>query len=166
MPTIQFTFRADGTDQKGVMVGLPQKGDIAKCHIKGDFWAVRKGVFGKPKSKKIDFLDTHTVGDTAFLELNIGTKYKDAPIRNLLIECVSQMPLGSTVLIDIDPKTFEVPDITADGKLCRGQYGALGKDADRIVFEVDLFRIARKGTEHHRKRRNRTSNHGGMVSGF
>ena len=58
-------------------------GDIAKVHIKGSYYAQRplfrlcnKDYF--LKQRKVDFLNTHFIGETAFVSVHIGNSSKNA----------------------------------------------------------------------------------------
>lgn len=73
----KVTHRSNGLDQLGRPVGLPRSGDVHRVHVRGSYLAHRPlfRLGGKQylcKERRIDFLDTHSIGDTAFVNVHVG----------------------------------------------------------------------------------------------
>lgn len=156
MPTKVISRRAKGEDQLGNSVGLPREGDLVKFHVKAAFFAKRpKLQLGKikflEKRRPVQFISTHIIGDTAFVEIKI-TSDQPEPVKALddivgfMRMFVHGMQLGEVATFTLSSSEFEVPE--ENSKLCKGHYATLGEDADELMFEIDLFRIVRGGKEH------------------
>ena len=73
----EVTHRSTGLNQLGHTVGLPRGGDVHKVHVRGFYWARRpkfewRGKKYLERMRRIEFLDTHMVGDTAFVGVRVG----------------------------------------------------------------------------------------------
>ena len=156
-----------GQDQLGNMVGLLQPGDTAKLHMTAYFTAQRPmfQVGGKKfgdKVRKIEFLRTHSVGETAFVSIDVGKPHRQVPSDpiGLIGYCIQDMQLGESATFTVDASVLKNPN--AAGKIGPGHYRKVGDDAQKVVFQIDLFRVIRNGTMHHRPTRNGT---GGSMPG-
>lgn len=185
----ETTRRSDGLDQLGAHVGLPRSGDVHRLHVRGCYLARRplfalRGRRYLVKERRVDFLDTHVVGDTAFVSVRVGDDKvgvggggvlpKDddendndddggGTLGRLLRTAASGMVLGesATFACDVSSATEDERRSLFFGpervRGIRGCLGPVGEDATGLMLEVDSFRIARDGTEHFRRVRNRGS---------
>ena len=62
-----------GLDQLGNEIGMPEPGDVVKCHMKASYIAPMRPLlgFGKKTPRKKEFLDTSIKGETCFYEVTI-----------------------------------------------------------------------------------------------
>ena len=178
----EVTHRSTGLNQLGHTIGLPQEGDEHKVHVRG-FYRARRPKFellGKKyfeKMRRIQFLDTHMVGDTAFVCVHVGAESHDisssilskgggkkandgagGTLGELIQTAASGMVLGEAARF-----TYDISDASESQKMslfrdknriCRGHFDSVKDDATSIILEVDSFRIMRNGKENCRKRRN------------
>lgn len=156
-----------GQDQLGNMVGVLQPGDTAKLHMTAYFTAQRPMFkMGSKKIgdkvRKIEFLRTHSVGETAFVSIDVGKPHRQVPSDplGLIGYCIQDMQLGESATFEVDAAVLKNPN--AAGKIGPGHYKKIGDDAQTVVLKIDLFRVLRSGTLHHRPNRNGT---GGSMPG-
>lgn len=164
--TKKTTFATKGKNQMEELIAKPHPGDTARVHVVGykieynkPRFQIGKTAFFNRKVSKTRFLDTHVIGDTAFITLPISPSKESARSVNegdarrvlttVLMQVVQTMNLGDSA---------EVHFITGpDGMLehvHKGQYEASIPSDVHLVLHVDLFRIVRDGREHFRPTRN------------
>jgi hypothetical protein len=157
-----------GTDQLGNVVGVLQPGDTAKLHMTAYFTAQRpmfslgKKKFGD-KVRQVEFVRTQSVGDTAFISIDVTGKHKHkkpsqqnpSDLLGVIGFCVQDMQLGESATFTVDASVL-VKNPNAAGKIGPGHYKKVDDDAHQVVFQMDLFRVVRNGTLHCRPTRNGT----------
>ena len=169
----EITFHVrGGKDQLGEMIGTPQPGETARIHIvaykveynKPRMKMGKRNLFGVRKVVQTRILDSHAVGDTAFLSLVMpkpGTELSGDPshaFTSVLTEAVQTMQLGESAWVHF----ITGPDGIRQ-HFHRGQYEAEFPPNTQIGCHVDLFRIVRKGKDHFRPTRNGV---GGWAIGY
>ena len=162
----KVTHAGTGIDQIGNDIGTPRMGDIVKVHIKGSYYAQRplfrlcnKDYF--LKQRKVDFLHTHFIGETAFVSVHIGNSSKNAfndedgyGLGKLVRVAVEGMAFGEAAVFTSDNVAKALnfgSDKGSKKSICRGHVEA---DAEVLVLEIESFRIVRDGREHFRQVRN------------
>ena len=174
----KVTRRSQGLNQLGENIGLPKSGDVHKLHIRGYYLAPRplfrlRGRKCWEKQRTVEFLDTHSVGDTAFVNVHVGDggglsssilPREDANdpdvigVLGILIQsAATDMVLGekATFTYDIAAASEQERRSLFDGKrICRGYYGPIEEDATELLLEIDSFRIERNGRDQCRKVQN------------
>ncbi len=173
--------RSNGVDQLGQSIGLPRSGDVHKVHVRGYYLAHRPlfTLLGKKyfeKERRVEFLNTHNVGDTAFVCIHVGmggglsssisilskddndtANASGGTLGRLLQTAATGMMLGETSVFTYDVALAPVEErrslFDAD-RICLGYLGPIGEDATKLLLEVDSFRIEREGKDQHRQVRN------------
>lgn len=173
-PEKKITHKSKALDQLGNYIGTHQKGDVAKVHVRGHFLATRPLFrLGKKnfhvKQRKVEFFDTHFVGETAFLEINIGNAEKNKfddddsdGLGRMIRNAVEGMVFGESA-------TFTAENIStrkesssnspqkingrSDARI-RGHLYPVEIDAEVLFLEIDSFQIVRNGKTHARQIRN------------
>jgi len=131
-----------GKDQFGVMIGKHQPGDTAFIHLKG--WYVIA------KDRKIQFLNTHRISDTALVELTItGSESKPSSWLECLEYVLCTMMLGDTVTTTLD----SVP--TNEEDLLQRQLGRVPHHASALILEIESVWIVSDGKVHRSPNRNK-----------
>jgi len=174
-------YKGMGEDQLGDYIGTPEPGDIVKIHVRGWYVADRPLFkFGRNhkffvKPRRVEFLDTHMAGETAFVELPIGdpndeSKRSNNNNNNIVVEMltlvVKDMMLGESATVmfgdtalagkrHLLPKAQDVAGRTFFKSIPGGGRGDEGEDCavQSIEFDIDCFRIVRQRKEHHRPAR-------------
>ena len=160
------THAGTGLDQIGNDMGTPRMGDIVKVHMKGSYYARRplfrlctKDYF--LKQRKVEFLNTHFIGETAFVSIHIGNSSKNAfndedghGLGKLVRVAVEGMAFGEAAVFTSDnvAKAMSFGSNAGSKKLiCRGHDMDVEADAEVLVLEIESFRIVRDGREHFRQ---------------
>eukprot|EP00529_Nitzschia_sp_RCC80_P036537 CAMPEP_0113512356 /NCGR_PEP_ID=MMETSP0014_2-20120614/39298_1 /TAXON_ID=2857 /ORGANISM="Nitzschia sp." /LENGTH=197 /DNA_ID=CAMNT_0000408713 /DNA_START=476 /DNA_END=1069 /DNA_ORIENTATION=+ /assembly_acc=CAM_ASM_000159 len=181
----KILYKGMGQDQLGNYIGTPEPGDVVKIHVRG-FYVVRRPLFKLGnfvvKRRKVEFLDTHMIGDTAFVELTIddgeepnnddgeepnndeGAKHSS---NNIVVEmltlAVKGMMLGESAKVmfgdnALAGKRHLLPE--AQDAAGRAFFKSIPGDDEEeedsvqsIEFDIDCFRIVRRKKEHHRPAR-------------
>lgn len=166
----KITHSGSGLDQIGNDVGTIRNGDIVKVHMKGSYYGQRplfrlcnKDYF--LKQRKVEFLNSHFIGETAFVSVHIGNSSKNAfndedgyGLGKLVRIAVEGMAFGEAAVFTSNnvAKAMSFGGGKGSQKLiCRGHDMHVEADADVLVLEIESFRIVRDGREHHRQVRNR-----------
>ena len=156
----KISYKANGKDQLGNMIGQIQPGDKVKLHVDGYFMGQPKPLFslfakrkqvGAPSKplKKMNFLNTHIAGDTAFIEVVIPKAIQAKPtLPAVLMDAVRTMILGEAATITF---TTGVEGITE--RIHKAHHEDVPPNTT-VILEVDLFRVVRDGKEHMRVKRN------------
>eukprot|EP00563_Minutocellus_polymorphus_P021194 CAMPEP_0197725438 /NCGR_PEP_ID=MMETSP1434-20131217/6974_1 /TAXON_ID=265543 /ORGANISM="Minutocellus polymorphus, Strain CCMP3303" /LENGTH=238 /DNA_ID=CAMNT_0043310913 /DNA_START=99 /DNA_END=815 /DNA_ORIENTATION=- len=174
-PEKKITHKSKAIDQLGNHVGMHQKGDVAKVHVRGHFLATRPLFrLGKKnfhvKQRKVFFLDTHHVGETAFVEVNIGNADKNNfddddcdGLGRLIRNAVEGMVFGESAIFTSDNiSTRKEPSSSSpqriigrsNARICRGHFYPVETDAEVLCLEIDSFRVVRNGKLRARQIRN------------
>ena len=164
MLTKKMHYNAKGDDQLGKMVGQPCKGDVTKIHLVGvvvernkPLFTIGKRAFFVRKEVRNVFLDTHVIGELAFLNLpipgggavdavNAATrKTATCPLTAILTQAVQGMNLGDSCTF-----SFVTNDKGMHGlsHIHRGHYFTDLPANTTVDLHVDLFCIIRNGREH------------------
>lgn len=157
----------NGKDQLGAAVGCPQPGDVAKIHVRGIFTEYNVPFcWGLSRRSVVttEFLDTHRIGDTAFVRLSIPaananstSKPQEPTLQDILIDAVQSMTLGESATVTYTTASEGI--LLAKHCLHKGQYQDVPSGVP-VELQVDLFRIARgQETEHRRPTRNGLGGH-------
>ncbi len=168
----EITHPGTGLDQLGNDMGMPRMGDVVKVHMKGNFFAQRplfrlcnKDYF--VKQRKMDFLNTHSIGETAYVKVHVGNSSKNAfkdgdgnGIGRLVRVAVEGMAFGEAATFTCDnvekALSFNSDNANCKGskKICSGHDMDVDPDAEVMVLEIESFRIVRNNKEHCRQVRN------------
>ena len=115
-----------GLDQLGHEIGMPQPGDVVKCHMKASYIApmCRSWLFGfgKKTLRKKEFLDTSRIGETYFYEVTIPpvvtttTKTKQHPsttAQDIITGWIQTMTLGEVAKfkLDLNELQYDYPKV-------------------------------------------------------
>lgn len=160
-----------GLDQLGNEIGVPQPGDVVKCHIKASYvepmslpWG-----FGKKILRKKEFLDTSRIGETCFYEVTIPTKTYEhqttTTAQDIITGWIQTMPLGQVAKFQLDLNQLQEKDpevkwlfvsktSSSYPLLHRSQYAHVPATVQQITFQISSFRIMRKQKEYRRKVQN------------
>lgn len=146
--TMKVTYDSDGLDQLGNQLGKPNPGDTARVHVKGYYISQKpSGLFRKKNAKK-PFIDTHSVGETAFVDLQIPKQVQgNNSLVAIFMDAVRTMKLGDAA------ETYFVSSEQGCTERIKGWIEDVPPHHD-VVMQIDLFRIVRDGKEHRRKTRN------------
>jgi hypothetical protein len=169
----EMIFSSEGVDQLGRQVGIPLPQDVVKLHIKGSYASTRplfkigKKGFGASKLRKMEFLSSHIIGETAFFEVPIQTTTSSTKVPKTVAEilepCVRTMVLGEQSIFTLDFASMDetTKDLFCGAKIHKGHYKNMPRDAEKLIFDLDSFRIVRPDPskknvkiEHYRKSRN------------
>ena len=155
---------SNGADQLGREVGTPLPGDVVKLHGTASYesnrplFKIGSKNFGANKLRKTEFLSTHIVGETGFIQAKISSSPTKAPTSaaDVLAQCVQTMMLGESAqfILDFASMDSTTQDLFCNTKIHKGHYKSIPRDAEKLVFELDLFRVGRDETEHFRTKRN------------
>lgn len=158
-----------GLDQLGNEIGVPQPGDVVKCHIKASYSVPMSLPFGKKILRKTEFLDTSRIGETCFYEVTIPTKTHEhqptTTAQDIITGWIQTMPLGQVAKFKLDLNQLQEKDpevkwlfvsktSSSYPLLHRSQYAHVPATAQQITFQISSFRIIRKQKEHRRKVQN------------
>ena len=162
-----------GLDQLGHEIGVPQPGDVVKCHMRASYIApMSLWGFGKKTLRKKEFLDTSRIGETCFYEVTIPkavpptmtTKTKEhqatTTARDIITGWIQTMTLGQVAKFELDLNQLqdEYPEakwiFVSKPLLHRSQYAHVPETVQKVTFEISSFRIIRKQKEHRRKEQN------------
>jgi len=156
------TFSGKGTNQLGEVIGMHQPGDTAFIHLKGWYVAPRTSCCGgQAQDRKEEFVSTHRISDTAFIEVPITkSDSKPSTLRECLESVLSTMELGDCV-------TAKFTTFPKNEKgLVKGQLERIPEDASELILEIDSFRIMRDGKVHRRTNRNGHDSYGAAGAGM
>lgn len=164
-----------GLDQLGHEIGMPQPGDVVKCHIKASYSAPVPLPFGKKILRKKEFLDTSTIGETCFYEVTIPAKTNDqettTTARDIITGWIQTMTLGEVAKFKLDLNQLQDDDrevkwlfVTKRSSssssssmqplMHRSQFAHVPETIQQVTFQISLFRMIRKQKEHRRKVQN------------
>lgn len=167
----EITFHAKGgKNQKGELIGTPQPGDTARIHLVAyqiEYNKPRMGnkkLFGVRKVVQTRIIDSHVIGETAFLSLVMPKPGVVLPgdgsraFTSVLTQAAQTMALGESAWVH-----FVTGPDGSQQHFHRGQYETNLPPNTHIACHVDLFRVARNGKENFRPTRNGT---GGWAMGY
>ena len=153
----------------GTARGKAQVGDVVQVHCKATYTAKRSGLLGKPKLQTKEFLSTHRVGDTCFVDLPIQKQVAPKTVLDVLAYAVKDLTLGQSVVLtyDVTQMDDDTKELFTGTETChRAQYGQIPEDALSVSFKVDVFRFQRDGKVYRRENRNGAGHIGPMDYGM